>query len=68
MSDLQVAILSIAMRALSTRVMTLIALFLDAGIFSWAMLNDSWPRLAGAGLFAIATWCLVHLHPSSKES
>ena len=56
---------AIALRILSLRVLIIIGLVLDAGLFSWAMYVGGYDRLAIAGAFAIATWTLVHLRRDS---
>lgn len=53
-------IVHVALDALSIRLITVLALVLQAGIFCWAMAAPTWERVAGATLFAIASWCLVH--------
>jgi hypothetical protein len=55
------AILNIGLRVLSVRLLTLVGLLLNAGMFGWAMWAGGYDRLAIAGAFAIATWTLVHL-------
>ena len=53
--------IEIALRVLAQRSMTIIALLLNAGVVSWAMYSESWPRLAGALLFAVTSWCIINL-------
>jgi FtsH-binding integral membrane protein len=59
--------LALGLRMLSMRLLTVIALVLDAGIFAWAMASDTWPRAVCAVAFAVASWCVVHLR-LEKES
>ncbi|MBA0085094.1 MAG: hypothetical protein HRJ53_08865 [Acidobacteria bacterium Pan2503] len=54
------AILQIALRTLSIRLLTLVSLLLNAGMFGWAMWAGGYDRLAVAGAFAAATWTLIH--------
>jgi hypothetical protein len=54
------AFISIALRVLNLRVLTLVALILDAVMFGWAMYAGGYDRLAVAGVFAVATGVLVH--------
>lgn len=61
------ALIDIGLRALSQRVVTILTLLLDTGIFAWAISTESWIRLAGAVAFSIATWCVVHFRPQGKE-
>ena len=58
----------IAMQILSHRTMTILTLLLNAAVCSWAMYTESWPRLAGALLFAVASWCTVNLKPPKGDS
>lgn len=59
------AILQIGLRLLSIRLLTLVSLLLNAGMFGWAMWAGDYPRLAIAGVFAVATWTLVHFRRES---
>lgn len=52
--------MAVAMRILSARALTLIALVLQTVIFGWAMAEGGWDRLATATLFAIGSWFLVN--------
>ena len=54
-------LVSIALKALSHRLITAIALVLEFAMFAWAMLEGGWDRLSIATVFAAAAWCLVHL-------
>ena len=53
--------LEIAETVLTRRLTTLLALILTAGEFCWAMSVGGWDRLAVAGGFAVAAWCLTNL-------
>lgn len=59
------AVLHIGLRVLNVRILTLVGLVLDAVMFGWAMWWGGYDRLAVAGVFAIATWTLVHLRRES---
>lgn len=56
---------TIALRVVSLRLLIIIGLALDAGMFGWAMWAGGYDRLAIAGTFAVATWTLVHLRRES---
>ena len=60
------AVVASGLQLLSQRLLTLLALLLDAGIFAWAMTTESWVRLAGAAAFSVAAWCVIHLRPSGE--
>ena len=62
-----VLMINLALRILSHRAMTIITLLLNAAVCSWAMYTESWPRLAGALLFAVASWCTVNLKPKGAD-
>lgn len=61
-------LLQIALRALGTQVLVLLSLLLDAGMFGWAMVAGTWPRIASAVLFSVATWCLVKITPHKGDA
>jgi hypothetical protein len=56
---------AIALRVLNMRVLIILALVLDGVMFGWAMWAGGYDRLAIAGAFAVASWCLVHLRRDS---
>ena len=58
-------VLQVGLRVLSTRLLTLVGLILDAVMFGWAMMVGGYDRLAIAGVFAAATWTLVHFRRES---
>ena len=58
--DYSAQIVMIGIRVLSVRALVLISLLLDTGIFAWAINEGSWIRLAGATIFAVASWCTVN--------
>lgn len=55
------ALINVALRVISVRVLIILALLLNAGLFSWAMYVGGWDRLAIAATFAVVTWATVHL-------
>ena len=55
------AMVGVALRILNLRLLSILALVLDAVMFGWAMWVGGYDRLAIAGVFAISAWCLVHL-------
>ena len=59
------AVLHIGLRVLSMRLLTLVGLVLDAGMFGWAMWVGGYDRLAVAAAFALATWTLIHMRRES---
>jgi hypothetical protein len=61
------AIVELGIRLLSDKMLLVLAILLDSAIFAWAMYADSWPRIVGATLFAVASWCLIHLRPSQEH-
>ena len=62
-----VAIMSIAVRVLSARLVTILSLALNTGVVIYAMVGDSWVRLAAAAVFGAASWCIVNLKPKEPE-
>jgi len=63
----QVAVvLDVALRVVTRRVLTLAALFAVTGMFGWAMVQGGYDRLAVAGVFAVACWCLVNLSKGDR--
>jgi hypothetical protein len=61
-------IIQVGLKALSTQILIFLSLLLDAGMFGWAMTAGTWPHIAAAVLFAIATWCLVKITPHKEGS
>ncbi len=69
-NDHKMAILSIALNLLSMRILIILSLLLNTGVFVWALSQDSpsnHARLAGATIFAIANWCMVKLNPKEAN-
>lgn len=60
-SEQLATVVHFSLRVLNQRLLTLISLLLNAGMFGWAMWGGGYDRLAVAGAFAVATWTLVHL-------
>jgi hypothetical protein len=56
-----------AIEVLNERLLTLLVLLLDGGIFAWAISTESIIRLVGAVLFAGAAQLLVHWRPKKGE-
>lgn len=52
---------------LSARIMTLLALLLSFGMFSYAMYSGGWERLAIAFVFALCAWCIINVKPEKQE-
>ena len=53
----------IGLEALSVRAITILALLLNAGLLSWALYDPRWERLGGAALFALFSYCVIHVRP-----
>lgn len=66
--ETMMVVINIAMRILSSRVITVISLLLNAAVVSWAMYSESWVRLAGAAIFCVASWCTVNLKGKPNEA
>lgn len=64
--EVQRLLVTLALRTLSNRLLTLVALLLNTGVFVWAMSTDSWPRMAGAFGFALTSWCVIYLRPAAR--
>lgn len=60
-TELLAVVVDLGMKLITARLMAILALFLDAGMFAWALSSESWLRLAGASIFAIASWCIINL-------
>lgn len=61
-------LMTLALRVLSTRFVTIVTLLLNTGVVGWAMYSANWVSLAGATVFAVTSWCLVNLTPSKGDS
>jgi len=59
--------IAVGLKTMSYRVLTILALILNAVMFGWAMKVGTWTALATAALFGVATWFLVKVSPF-KES
>lgn len=57
----------IGLEALSLRLLMVLALLVNAGIFAWCLYDPRWERLAAAGGFAVFSYFLVHVKPKDKE-
>jgi hypothetical protein len=60
-------LIAIGIEALSLRMLTTLVLVADSALFAWALFNGGWQALATAVLFAIATWCVLHLRPPERK-
>jgi hypothetical protein len=70
-NDLKRVILSIALNILSMRILIILTLLLNTGVFIWAISQDSpsnHARLVGATIFSIANWCMVKLNPKEHKN
>lgn len=52
--------LRIGLEALSIRVLTVIALVLNAGITGWSLIDPRWERLVSASVFALFSFAVLH--------
>jgi hypothetical protein len=57
----------IGLEALSVRAITILALLLNAGLIAWALYNPQWERLAGATVFALFSYCVIHVRPKQGD-
>ena len=53
----------IGLEALSLRLLMVLALLLNTGIFAWCLFEPKWERLVAACVFAVFSYCLVHVKP-----
>ena len=56
-------LVNLALLTLNRRLLTLIALALNAAVAFWAASADSWVRLAAEGIFALASWFILNYTP-----
>jgi hypothetical protein len=61
------ALVTIAIRVLSARTMTMLMLAIDAVAFGFAIYSESWIRLAGATVLAAVAWGTVNVKMPTKE-
>ncbi len=59
--------LRIGLEALSLRVLMVIALLLNAGIFAWCLIDPRWERLVAASVFAVFSYFVIHVKPKQGE-
>ena len=57
----------IGLEALSLRLLMVLALLVNAGIFAWALYEPRWERLVAAIAFAVFSYFLVHVKPKAGE-
>lgn len=62
-----VTVLSLALQAVSQRMVVLLAMAMTFGLFCWAMWMHQWIALAIAGSFAVSVFLPV-LHRSAKNA
>lgn len=53
--------LRIGLEALSVRLLTVIALVLNAGITGWSLVDPRWERLVSASVFALFSFAVIHI-------
>lgn len=53
----------IGLEALSLRMLMVLAMLLNAGIFAWCLLEPRWERLIAAGGFAVFSYFVIHVKP-----
>src|SRR5882762_7201344 len=58
----------IGLEALSLRAITILALLLNAGLLAWALYDPRWERLGGAALFALFSYCVIHVRPKGGDN
>lgn len=50
----------VGLALLSERLLTLVGIAANLGVFVLVVLDPQWPKVAAAALFAVAVHCLVH--------
>ncbi len=63
-----VGVLTLALRILTTRLLLIISLVLNASVMVYATWTDSWPRLVGAIAFACFSWCSLNVTLEKKHA
>lgn len=58
----------IGLEALSVRAITILALLLNVGVFAWAIYNPMWERLIAASVFALFSYCVIHVRPKGNDN
>src|SRR5256885_1240847 len=53
----------IGLEALSVRAITILALLLNGALLAWAIYNPMWERLVAASVFALFSYCVIHVRP-----
>lgn len=56
----------IGLEALSIRLLMILALLLNAGIFAWCLTDPRWERLVAAVAFSVFSYFLVHVKPKQE--
>lgn len=67
-TEVAMQIIKVALSILNERLLALVALVLNTGVFVWAMSAESWVRIVGAFGFAVASWCIINFKPSQGAS
>lgn len=57
----------VGLDALSLRMLMVLALVLNAGIFGWCLADPRWERLVAAGVFAVFSYFIVHVKPKAGD-
>lgn len=60
-------LITLGLEALSLRLLTTFVLVTDCLVFAWAIYASGWLSLITAGLYAIATWCVLYLRPPERK-
>jgi hypothetical protein len=59
-------LIDLGLRLLALRILTVLAMLLDSGLFAWAMAKESPVCVVAATLFAITSWFLIQ--PGKEKS
>ena len=57
----------IGLEALSFRLLSLVALILNAAVVGWSLLDPRWERIATCAIFAIFSYFVIHVRPNKGE-
>lgn len=57
----------LGLEALSLRMLMVLALLLNAGLFAWCLLDPKWERLVAAAAFAVFSYFVIHVKPKQGE-
>jgi hypothetical protein len=53
----------VGLEALSLRMLMVLAMILNAGVFAWCLWDPRWERLVAAGAFAVFSYFVIHVKP-----